>query len=392
MQTSVTKRPISGRNLRRIFTAMMNNGWFRAVGAVVITAVLGIWLLNFDLFAEITRQIDYNSTDYYDRRAYRNTDLPYDDRVLIVGTDRLDTRDEIAVALQTISAHRPAAIGLDLIFVHPSGEDSMLVGTMRTTPDLVLPVDLQFADREAETFYAAMESCFADSLRDRQRAGVNFIHIDHYGIERYYRKWYDMEDGTRMPGMALALAEKLSPEAAARAAAGDKPEARINFTVARHTVLDAAELEEMEPEDLDWHIRGKIVLVGDIENKNDIHNTIMAEDTPGIMLHAIATSTILSGKSIVEAPRWTAWIVTVLFTALVILIYACGAFGRFTPFWVLLVKTLLILVVLLGGYWLYRCAGVAVEFTLTVAVVFFAMTVCELWYNFCDAFKNEDKL
>ena len=61
-------------------------------------------------------------------------------------------------------------------------------------------------------------------------------------------------------------------------------------------------------------INDKIVLIGTVNDNNDMHYTPIDNDMPGIMIHAYSLSTLISGKPVKSLPPYVIYSIALLST------------------------------------------------------------------------------
>lgn len=351
--------------------------WIHAVdiaGVLIMTWLLA-WMMKFDPFSIIEHSTDFNSTDFYDRVAYENSERPTSTNVVIVAVDSLESRGEVGDLLLRLGRLAPAAIGLDVMMVgekDPEGEMTVLEA-MDAYPGIVLPVEVD----ECGAVDSASYSFYYDTFPDYSKGVVTFISIGNNGLERFFITEFELADGTRLPSMGLALARAKDEEATRRFMKDAGVRERVNFNIAEPEILYPSDIRA----DNEILIKDKIVLVGDIANATDMHNTSINGRLPGIMLHAAAAETILTGRRIAQMPDWVVMLVAFAFVGLVTVLYSFYLDRPWHALAIMAVKLLLLALILFGGYWLYSYYSVTVDFTYTIAVLGFSLLLCDLWFS-----------
>lgn len=364
------KRPDTARKWGR-------KQWIHTVdiaGVLIMTWLLA-WMMQFDPFRIIEHSTDFNSTDFYDRVAYENNERMTSTNVVVVAVDSLESRGEVGELLLRLGQLRPAAIGLDVMMVgekDPQGE-TVVLEAMDAYPGIVLPVEVDESGMVDSTSY----SFYFNAFPDYTKGVVTFISLGNNGLERFFITEFELADGTRLPSMGLALAKAKDEEATRRFMKYAGTRERVNFNIAEPTILYPSDITT----DNGLLIKDKIVLVGDISNPTDMHNTSINGRLPGIMLHAAATETILTGNRIAQMPDWIVVLVAFTFVGLVTVLYSFYLDRPWHPLAIMAVKLVLLVLILFGGYWLYSHYSVTVDFTYTVAVLGFSLLLCDLWFS-----------
>lgn len=353
---------------------VMRRWVIHVVDILVVLALTGLlaWTMKFDPFQFIVKVTDFNSTDFYDRVAYVNNTPPISKNVVIVGIDSLRTRGEVGELIMRIAEMNPAAIGLDVMMVgefDPEGE-AMVLEAIDAFPEIILPISI---DEHGE-IDPASESFYLEPFPDCSRGVVTFTYNGENGIERFFAPEFVMSDGSVVPSMGLALARAKDADAAARFMSEAGERERLNFNI-----FEAHELYPHEVrEDL---IEGKVVLIGDLENPADFHNTSINGRLPGIKLLAAVTETILEDRRIADMPDWIVDLFAFVLVAIIAVVYS---FWMNRPWYTLLImgiKLIVIAMILFGGYWLYSHYDITIDFTYTVALLGFGILLCDVWFN-----------
>lgn len=162
---------------------------------------------------------------------YQSRSAPEEDIVLVGIDDRAVEeigpyqewgRDIIAMVIEALNQSedcRPAAIAVDVLYVGETdeGADSWLVEAAGTCGNVITACAAQFAD----TFYEGEDGRFQyqrfgiqgmevpfPALREVTTQGHINAMMDTDGVLRHHMLYLDLPDGTRVPSMALAAAEK----------------------------------------------------------------------------------------------------------------------------------------------------------------------------------------
>ncbi|MCM1355527.1 MAG: CHASE2 domain-containing protein [Staphylococcus sp.] len=351
--------------------------WIHAADISIVLLLTGVlaWMMKFDPFLPIQQATDFNSSDFYDRVAYYNQDRKVSNNVVIVAADSLLTRGEIGELLSRIGDLKPAAIGLDVIMlgeIDPEGEAEVLAA-LDKLPDIVLPISVT----EEGKIDPASDSFYFEIFPDYNKGVVTFISEGNNGLERFFTTEFEMTDGSRLPSMGLALARMKDAEATAGFMNDASVKERLNFNIATPLVMNPGEITP----DNAYLIEGKIVMVGDMNNQGDLHNTAIDGRLPGILLNAATAETILTGKRIVQMPAWTVDLLAFLLVATVAALYSFCIDRPWHIIAIMGIKLTLAVLILFGGYWIYRRFSITIDFTYTVALLGFSLMLCDLWFS-----------
>jgi adenylate cyclase len=256
--------------------------------------------------------------------------------------------------LDHISAGRPLAIGLDIVFDSPSSrgprDDKALGDAVARAGNVVLAaapsVDKQVVegDEVAEvTLQRVVPNLPIDVIRAGAAAvGPVNLETDPDGLVRRAPLGVRVGNQT-LPGFHAAIHQVAKKGGLAAAALPEVPSFVINFSggpgtfprIPYYRVVSG----EVEPE----AFRGKIVLVGSTSRVlQDIHSTPFAPSRgmPGVEAQANAIETLVNGNPIREVPAWAstvlAFVAALCGSALVVRLRALRALGAAVLVWVVL--------------------------------------------------------
>lgn len=383
-------------NLKGFFNKLCGTKWgdFAVNFAVVLVFTLSLsWLLDYDPYSLIEGSTDFNSGDYYDRLYHENTTLPIDGNIVIVATDRIPN-EELPEVLRLVAGYGAQAIGLDLVFRNESSITDELIEVVDSLPQIVLPVELEY-DSESGLLSRGEASLLNVYCEGKREATVTFPPRATVSFQRenFLRAPLGGERDT-VESFALALARMKNP--ALTVAAGKETEA-INFNISEIEVIAYEEL--LDPElrkTVAGLIDGRIVLLGDVENRQDLHPTAVDENMPGVKVHGAAITTLLNERPIVPLGR--VWNVLFMVICVAVVTLADSYFADKDDFRKGLafmgIKGLFLILLLVGGYALYIHYGIRSDFTYSLTLFMFSMVIADLWFglrNYIQGLK-ESKL
>lgn len=347
--------------------------------ALVIVFTLSLsWLLDYDPYSLIEGTTDFNSGDYYDRLYHENSTLPMDRDMVIVASDKIPN-ERLADVLRTIDGYGAKAIGFDLIFRNESSLTDELIDVIDSLPQIVMPIELDY-NNETGTVSRGEPSLIDDYLDGKREATVSFPPRGVMSFQRDVYLTVIPEDGESIESLALALAKMKRPELK-----GEGETEAINFNISDVEVIGYEEL--MDPdlkETVASLIKDKIVLVGDVENKYDVHPTAVDENMPGIKVHAAAIATLINDKPV--KPLGRVWSVLFMIVCVAVVTAADSYFSDKDDFRkglaFLGIKGFFLALMLVGGYILYVRCGIRSDFTYSITLFMFSMVIADLWFGF----------
>lgn len=267
----------------------------KALGITALAFVLSLLMvspLSFSatsIFSPPERQ-DYTISDFYAQVADRRPVRTLEDRVVIVDVGSMN-RAEIAETLSTLALCGPRSVGIDIMFEQPAimGEDvdSLLIGSineLRGASKVVSPLDVkeikqgEYALKTAPFFYKKIPGLTygAANLPSKQEKGtIREFAVDYPPYETF----------------SVAVASTVDAGAVAKLKERGSRLEIIDYPSREYTVIPAQEIVERADELLD-----KVVMVGSMDDKNDLHAVPLTSSSSGVFIQAASLVTILSGS------------------------------------------------------------------------------------------------
>ncbi|MCM1517152.1 MAG: CHASE2 domain-containing protein [Pseudoflavonifractor sp.] len=281
------------------------------LGPIIISLLLSSVLSQDISVATIMNLLNISGDSRIDDFYSRVTDL---DRVKdraesVVIVDVGDGgRGEIAEALTLISQSGAAATGVDFSFPYPSDPytDSTLYAAIRQCPGVVMAQELVTENDSTDRCVPVSSSFFSDDPQIRF-AATRLVSRTATTTVRECVDSFPLADGGAMQSFAAALVAQGRPERYAAARGNAYVPRNINFPRRSFNVIShdslASNLAMLD---------GMIVIVGDMSGHGDMHRTTIADETPGVLIHASAVATMLEGSFPRPVPLWTTWIIGIL--------------------------------------------------------------------------------
>ena len=369
-------------SVKDIVGRILSNKWGRFLAnfsMIIIFTLSFSWLLKYNPYSLFEVSTDYNSGDYYDHIYHVNTTLPIDSDVVIVASDNIPN-DELAHVLRCIGDYGAAAIGFDLIFKNESSITDELIDVVDSLPQIVMPVELAYDD-EAECITRGTPSLLDDYLDNKVNATVSFPVRRVMAFQRDMYLSVGLADGDSIESLPLVLAKMKNPDL--KLEPGKTTEA-INYNVSDYEIINYDEFTDPDLKDnIASLIDGKIVLVGDVSNKLDVHPTPVNDKMPGILVHAASISTLLNDRSV--EPLGNVWNLLFIIICVAIVTLADGYYSDKDDFnkglTFLAIKGSLFVLMLAGGYFLYIYFDIRSDFTYAITLFMFSMLIADLWFG-----------
>jgi len=287
--------------------------WWRIAGvAAAVVAVCS--------FSDVTRSLD---NQLYDR-AIGLVRPPPSDRIVLVEIDNASLnqlgrwpwpRQIHARMLDRIAAVKPTAIGYDVLFLEPNGDDLQLAEAMRRAGNVYLP---SIVEREARAGGAGLEGLPAVLQAAAQGIGSAELETDGDGVVREACRIVPADDRTvrQMFGMLADTASPLTQSAAQRCFHVPYVPTDHFLHVSFASLLDGRISAEV--------LHGKLVIVGlNADGLGDRYAVPASAGglMSGIELHANAAHALVTGRTIRPLPAWPAFALSLLPLSILLLGY-----------------------------------------------------------------------
>lgn len=360
----------------------------RRVGKACCVALLALLLSRFvvydisslSYFAPLEKASDYIASDFYVQVAQGRAVKRYEDRLVVVSSDHLDRR-QLSELFTLIAEGKPAVTAIDIIF-DERGDDSdlQLLESIDALGNVVYPV-VWSDGRDVEN---VSENSIYKYLKNAIPGVVNLDAESARNIIRSFSPCFGNKANRQSLSFATAAVNVFNEKLCLGLNRRDNDHELIDFADAEFDVLSPDDIKE-DPS----IVGGRIVMVGDVADFSDIHATPVQEDMPGVMVHAYAASTILSGSYITELPRWLLWFIA--FIVSVPMIYAQLSLedtksGNMIVRWL---QVAMLLMLIIAGTALYLNSHISLDLTLPLLMVALGLLAADLWSflsiipNFC---------
>lgn len=351
--------------------------------AITLLALLFSKVAVFDLssvsfFAPMEKVSDFQFSDFYSLVADNRGVAEINDRIVIVPVDG-SSRNEIARALDDMDFCEPAAVGLDVLFSAPRnpGNDS-LANALARCRNLVMPIMTQMQENDA---LAPLHVSHYDSVVNPHGGFASIMLEGRKGERLTVRSFSAAAVAGRdtILGMPAALAKIAAPEAYATLLSRNNEEETIKFAALR--------FDTVAPDDILANpdkIEGRIVLVGRIHDPADTHVTPLDNFTPGLLIHAYTTATILSQDYIRNLNIWESYTVAALIGCIVVwlnLLLSQSPVGQLT---VRIVQLALLYAMIVVGTQVYIRYGVDLNFSMAMVTIALGCVACDVFIGVFD--------
>ena len=355
-----------------------------------IAALLMLALPNWGLLDPVSRSFDsFSFTDLY-YSLYRNSDnAKPNDRIVIIDTSH-KTRGEIASTIDELMTYEPATVGIDIIFDRPTG-DTLGTQQLRNTVarhsnNLVAITKLLNYNDATQQFESTSQSILDKELT--QRAYSNLKSIGEGGYVRNYTLWRNVA-GDTLGSFASVLASRYRVLFGGSAIAPELVDGIIDFMPQKFRMINADSLHLYADE-----IMGRIVLLGNVSNEEDVHYTPMGKMN-GTIIHAYTIDTLLDRPTHTVSSGWILALEALLLWGFVLVYWLISIACQRRDYkllmavvnWIYPVATALLVVCLSG--WLFISSHRYVSPILLMAAMAMLPNTVELYMTLKESFiKN----
>lgn len=316
---------------------------------------------------------DFNLTDFYHIVADARPIRSLDSDIVLVDIANSE-REDIIDLLNIISEMQPAAVGLDVVFDEEHPGDEALLEAMDRLPNLVMAVGVSEAPGEHGTFMVDDYSYFYPACRGSHKHGVvNFPTKFSGATIRSFRPDFVSASGDTLRSLAVELADLVNPEAVRRLRAHNSEVELIDYPSRTFTSMSLDEV----PDNAD-KIAGKIVLIGSLAEKEDVHATPINSAMPGVLIHAYATSTILRSatyKAVGRAVNMAIAFVLCFLLCFTNITYKSPA----RALWMRVAQLGVLYLIIRIGYYMFVDKQVIIDFSYSLLMLTFGFFALDLW-------------
>ena len=349
------------------------------IKSAVITAmtllfshVLVYDLMSVSFFSPMEKASDFRFSDFYTIVADDRAVSTLDEDIVIVPVDGYN-RKQMAKVIDDIDFYQPAAVGLDIAFAPPSNpDDDPLAESLAQCGNLVMPVRV---DNSGEACHV-LHLSYYDSIV-KPSGGFAAVNIQGDAKERStvreFSRSFDTSEGPvkSLPAALIAIAR---PEVAKKLSERSQKFDYIKFASRKFDIIDPEEIAENP--DL---IKGKIVFVGKIQNAGDLHVTPLDNFTPGLMIHAMTTATMLSGDFIRELTPFESYAVAALTCFFIVWLNMRLWESPIGPLAVRFAQLIMLYAMIMGGTMAYIYYGVDLNFAFAILSTSLGVAGCDVY-------------
>lgn len=349
------------------------------IKSAVITAmtllfshVLVYDLMSVSFFSPMEKAADFRFSDFYTIVADDRAVAALDDDIVIVPVDGYN-RKQMARVIDDIDFYQPAAVGLDIAFAPPSNpDDDPLAESLAQCDNLVMPVRV---DNSGE-YCHLLHLSYYDSIV-KPSGGFAAVNIQGDAKQRstvreFSRSFKTAEGSVQsLPAALIAIAR---PDVAKKLSVRSQEYDYIKFASRKFDIIDPEEIAGNP--DL---IKGKIVLVGKIQNAGDMHVTPLDNFTPGLIIHALTTATMLSGDFIRELTPFESYAVAAITCFFIVWLNMRLWESPIGPLAVRFAQLIMLYAMIMGGTMAYIYYGIDLNFAFAILSTSLGVAGCDVY-------------
>ena len=365
--------------------------WWQAEIIIVLSLLLAIGLAQFilydfssiEIFAPVEKKLDFRVSDIYNAVEEKKHIVELSKDVIVVSVDECN-REQIAEVINLIASYKPKAIGLDISFMTEKANNDTLLRAILDIENLVTATKV--VNPDMGMYYEREQISFFESKYNLPHVGyVNLDAVHMWNIVRTFVPYVLLGENDTLCSMELELARIAAPDQARRLEKRGKEAEIIDYTDYEIEVLSAARLEK---EYVAERLRNKVVLVGDITDIKDTYRTPLHDSQPGVLIHAYALQTILSGRYIEEYKGWVNWLIAVLIGLLLISGLLCAIEYQLLNLFVRITQFALMFLLVVCGCAIYSRTHMYADFMPAILMLGFGALSFDIVYALYSSVQN----
>lgn len=299
------------------------NTLFKAIIIIVVVGIIDILGVAFLALKTVSipfvpnRNIDQMS-DYYTAiwKSVKGNSVDNGRFAIIDVSDR--SRRDITEILKAVSNMNPKVIGLDVLYISEenSKEDSLLLQTILSIPNIILPVVYQDNEQGQVAFDYGI---FYNQLKYKDFGVVSFP--NNRDVIRNFTPAFSVNDQF-IDAFGFVIANKYGADLSS---IDRQKEMIINYTTLKledDDELPGFQFLDMNQRDsisLASEIAGKIVLIGGTKHTKDQHLTPLGSSLSGVMIHAHIINSFIENKMIYSTPKFVRYLLCLMVAVLAIM-------------------------------------------------------------------------
>ncbi len=374
------------RILSKEFLKKLGSSAVKSLGITALAFLLSFLMVSpfslsiMSLFSSPEKE-DFTASDFYAQIANKRPVKILDPDVVIIDIGH-SGREEIANLLDTLLLCGPKAVGVDILFEQPldSVIDTHLIRSIANFGEtLVLPV-VMAQDDSTGNFVRTAQCFFADETGSAEGA-INFVSTRRGATIRTFVPDFHVTSSDTVLSFAVALANIYDKDKKRILDLRKMDEEIIDYPSREYIILNINNIASSSDK-----ITDRIVLIGDMNAREDLHATPLSSRTAGIEIHSRILSTVLGSRYYTALTDWEEWIVA-LILCFVVLMLNFMLTGRAKGLLIRLVQALLVYLTIRIGYGLFVDHRVIFNASYTLLMLGFGFFAQDIWNGLISSFE-----
>lgn len=352
-----------------------------AIHTVIIT-VLAVALSN-TLVYSLTSMLalkssvevkDYQISDLYTVVADKSLQKKNSNNVVLVAVDGL-SREQITDVISMVNEASPRVIGVDIMFQYKYDGDSSLIAV--TSACNIVMASVRCDDSTMATSY------FCDEAHKSRLGFTNLEVTSPIDVVRYYRDQYKVNDS-----LFNSFATEVTIASGYDIGRCDTEVTYIYYPSLDFWVIKPNMLVE-QPAECKEIMKDKIVLIGDMENMQDMHPTPIGAMN-GLQIQASIIETIIGNHYIKRSSAWITWAIAILSCVLIILfnLYLSKKNLAIGKFLFRLAQILLLYLFFWVGCMLFAKHDICVDFAPALSTIAVGLLAYDIYFGLLSLYKK----
>lgn len=246
---------------------------------------------------------DYQISDLYTVVADKSLPKKNSNNVVLIAVDGL-SREQITDVISMVNEASPRAIGVDIMFQYQYDGDSSLIAA--TSACNTVMTSVRCDDSTMVTSY------FCDEAHESRLGFTNLEVTSPIDVVRYYRHKYKVNDS-----LFNSFATEVTIASGYDIGRCGTEVAYIYYPSLDFWVIEPNMLVE-QPLECKEIMKDKIVLIGDMDNMQDMHPTPIGAMS-GLQIQASVIETIIGKHNIKCTAAWINWAIAIFSCVLIVL-------------------------------------------------------------------------
>ena len=384
------------RNYSKHIWAFCCSSWQEMVHILGITILAILFarfivydLMSLSVFAPMEKATDFQMSDIYQSISESKAIHQLSKDITIVSIDGY-SRADVLDAVNLISEYSPAAIGLDVFFSIPEQDNSYLLSTLSSIPNLVC-AGMFKQDMDATSFHHIQQSFYEDSI-DVTHGYANLNASSQRDVIRQFVPYVLTANNDTLLSMPAQLAKICYPLRYKTMLSRGGVAETIAFDNIEFPIIPVQDVLSGEADET--LLSNRIVLIGDIHNLYDSYLSPLHNTLSGVVLHAYALQTIIYDNYINISPTWLNWLIALILGILFAICnlaakYHMSNFGNL--FTRLLQFAMMYILIVIGSIY-FASHHNYINFSPAILMIGFGSLSFDLWFGCISVYNHLKKL